>query len=926
VPLVERDIELDRLQHAISRAESGHGSALVIEGPPGIGKTALLEAGSEMAALAGMVTLSTRAVELESGWGFSTVRDLLTPTLASLEPGDRDAVLDGAARLAQGPLGLGTAPVDLGAAIHACYWLCANLAERQPMMLTIDDAHWADEASLAFLAYLSRRVSELPLVVCITMRPAELEPAVRSLTALRSEAVHLLHPAPLSVAGVARVLEHGLDERAEPAFSEACAAASGGNPFLVVETLEAVRHHGVRPITAEAKRIEHLRPETLAPTMLARVARLGPEARSVAGATAILGPDADLRRVAALAELSPESVAQAVAGLRREGILTAAERLEFVHPLIRTAVYADVAEPDRGLGHLSAAKILDRDGELSRVPSHLLVADRHGDTWVTDRLRNAAGTALSAGSPGSAAALLERALAEPAPEGDRAALRVDLGRAYLRSGEFAGAVSALERVIEEPGDASLQRSAALELGRALRLAGRIPESVAVFDEAIRGLPPGHHEEEIELETEIAIASHMGMPASEWVDRLASAVERAPGMSLAERTMRSMYAYVAASTGSRTADDVAALARSCIDSDGAVSPTSLQGVAAGLAMSGAFAEALDVLDRSLAIAHELGDASQVGFVLFTRTWVANRAGRVLEGEADARALLDAPGVSEPYVQYATAHLIVALIDRGAISDAEALLERQGLAETTDLNGLLGAVLHIARSRLHRARGRPRHAVADFERCRAVLEEVGFTGPSFGEWRMDGALSYLALGDRTAAREIAVEDVEVSQAFGGGRELGIALRTLGLVEGGARGLELLADSVDVLADSEAALDHAKSLIEHGAALRRAGKGPEARDQLSRGLDVASRCGATAAVNRARDELTAAGARPRRERTTGPDSLTASELRVARLAAKGHSNPEIAQALFVTRRTVEVHLTHVYRKLGIDSRGALVSVLSS
>ena len=208
----------------------------------------------------------------------------------------------------------------------------------------------------------------------------------------------------------------------------------------------------------------------------------------------------------------------------------------------------------------------------------------------------------------------------------------------------------------------------------------------------------------------------------------------------------------------------------------------------------------------------------------------------------------------------------------------------------------------------------------------MEEVGFTGPAFGEWRMDGALSYLALGEREVAREIATEDVELSQTFGGARELGIALRVLGLVEGGARGLELLAESVAVLSDSEAVLDHAKSLIEHGAALRRAGKGSDARDLLSRGLDVASRCGATAVVARARDELTAAGARPRRERTTGPASLTASELRVARLAAKGHSNPEIAQALFVTRRTVEVHLTHVYRKLGIDSRGALVSVLSA
>jgi len=172
----------------------------------------------------------------------------------------------------------------------------------------------------------------------------------------------------------------------------------------------------------------------------------------------------------------------------------------------------------------------------------------------------------------------------------------------------------------------------------------------------------------------------------------------------------------------------------------------------------------------------------------------------------------------------------------------------------------------------------------------------------------------------------DDLEVSRAFGAPREIGRALRVSGLIEGGQHGLDLLTESVDVLSDSQAHLDYAKSLVELGAAHRRAGHRKDASERLLTGLDLASRCETAALAGRARDELIAAGTRPRRERLSGADSLTASELRVARMAAEGRSNPEIAQALFVTRRTVEVHLTHAYRKLGIESRDGLATALMS
>jgi DNA-binding CsgD family transcriptional regulator len=298
--------------------------------------------------------------------------------------------------------------------------------------------------------------------------------------------------------------------------------------------------------------------------------------------------------------------------------------------------------------------------------------------------------------------------------------------------------------------------------------------------------------------------------------------------------------------------------------------------------------------------------------------------VREAEADARAALNAgqPGFLD--ARHATGNLIIALIERGELDLAEAALAEQGLSDTHEPGAMTGAILFGSRGRLRLVRGRPHEALADLHLCAEMLLAAGMVSSGFADWRRDTALAHLALEDVHAAQLVAAEDLELSRAFGAPREIGIALRTAGLIAGGERGIELLAESAAVIAPSEARLDHAHSLVEYGAALRRSGRRREAREELALGLDAASRCGARATAERARAELVAAGAKPRRERLSGPDSLTASELRVARLAAEGHGNREIAQALFVTRRTVEVHLTSVYRKLCIASREELPRAL--
>jgi DNA-binding CsgD family transcriptional regulator len=207
----------------------------------------------------------------------------------------------------------------------------------------------------------------------------------------------------------------------------------------------------------------------------------------------------------------------------------------------------------------------------------------------------------------------------------------------------------------------------------------------------------------------------------------------------------------------------------------------------------------------------------------------------------------------------------------------------------------------------------------------FESVGSRNPAFIAWRSPAALALHQLGEQGEARRLAGEELEFARAWGAPRALGAALCAAGLIEGGERGLALLEEAVQAVNGSPAKLEHAKARTELGAALRRANHRIRAREQLRHAVELATICGAASLAERAERELLATGARPRRVALSGVESLTPSERRVAELAAEGPTNREIAQTLFVTQRTVEVHLTSIYRKLGISSRSQLAATLA-
>ena len=233
---------------------------------------------------------------------------------------------------------------------------------------------------------------------------------------------------------------------------------------------------------------------------------------------------------------------------------------------------------------------------------------------------------------------------------------------------------------------------------------------------------------------------------------------------------------------------------------------------------------------------------------------------------------------------------------------------------------------SRGRLALRMGDARAAIADLEEAGRRALAIAYVNPMALMWRSYAALAAARLGEPDRAQALIAEELEIAHRFGAPEPIGEALRVRALLAPSADMAELAREAVDVLAGSELRVAHARALIDLGAALRRRGHRRDAREPLREGLDLANRCGSVLETDRAMDELRAAGARPRRPLLRGVDALSAQERRVAALASEGLSNREIAEALFLTRRTVEMHLTGAYRKLDVAGRAQLPAVLAA
>jgi DNA-binding CsgD family transcriptional regulator/tetratricopeptide (TPR) repeat protein len=919
--LLERESELGEIVRHLDAVGAGGGRVLLIEGPGGIGKTQLLLAARGEAEARGMTVAAARGVELEREFAFGVVRQLLDPIVGG---GPDPGLFEGAAALAETVFAAERAAPESGersfTVLHGLYWLVANLAERSPLLLAVDDAHWSDVASLDFLSYLSRRVTELPIALIVASRPGEEASAEAALDDLRSDpATAVLRPLPLGGAAIGELVAANTGREPDGAFVDACRGVTEGNPFLVRELVREIEERGIEPAADAVGRVGELGPRGIARRLLARLRRVSPAAVDVARGAAVLGLDAHVRHVAALAGIALDEAAAVADTLAGAGVLSDTRPLEFAHPIVRAAIYADIPAGERARLHAQAARLLEAEGAPGeRVASHLLAAEPGGDPATVERLGAVAREALARGAPASAISYLRRALAEPPAPDERPALLAELGAAESLIGDER-AIAHLQEALDRSADPVIARSAALALARLLVLTGHPGRAAAIFDRA-PGRAGGW---DLRLEG-AAVAAAVGdvESAAAAAERVASLRRRADGDA-----PPSVYAAlaIADAQANAPADRVVALARKAT-----VSParrglgwvTSLVAVFSALVFAEAYDEAEEAVEEGLEVARARGSAAHFAVCSAMRGVLAYRRGRLAEAEADARAALEtAPRQAHGfYGLFAVATLVESLVEQARPDEADEVLRRIGVPEHAT-SATYGALLH-ARGRLSLAQGDPAAALDDFLASGRHILSADAQTPSTAPWRSSAALAQLALGRPEAGRELVMEEVERARSFGGARALGIALATAGLVDDD---VALLEEAVTVLAGSQAALEHARALTDLGAALRRKGRRADARDHLRRGLDIAHRCGGEAVADRARTELLATGARPRNVALSGPESLTASERRVTEMAARGLTNREIAQALFVTQRTVETHLTHAFQKLGLDSRTELAAALS-
>jgi DNA-binding CsgD family transcriptional regulator len=944
--LLERNEELARVESALAEARTGRGTFVVIEGPAGIGKTALLGAARTAAADGGMRVLRSRGTELERDFAFGVVRQLFEPSLAEASELERADLLQAAAGVAAGLLGLPGAPppdstpsstVDPSFAIlHGLYWLCANLTAVGPLCVIVDDAHWADAASLRYLAFLLTRLEELDAALIVATRPREAGTDAELLATVTTDpSADVIRLPPLTRAAVAQLVESKLARVPDPVFIDACVRATRGTPFLMRVLVDALSEGGIAPTAEAARHVERIGARTAGRSIHLRLRRLPEHAGRLARALAVL-EQSDLLQAARLAGLEQAEAAEAVDLLTTAGILDPGRPLTFSHPIVRSGIYSELSSAERAEGHRRAARLLaEQPGAYERVARHLLVTEPAGDGWVVERLVEAACAAGKQGSPESEAVFLRRVLAEPPPLGDRSALLLDLGMAEASAG-LSDWSEHLQRAVDTAPNAAVAGGSALVLGLALSRAQRFAEAVTVLDRAATSFATPDSDLALALEAAAVVAAlNDPLTAPSVALRRETLRERAASHPAAPPELLAAAAFICVLTNER-AELGADLATRALLAGGTAPPNS--GIPPWFAFATWFsqttlsllwAERYDqvrpLLDASIAQAQATGDGSRFAVGMAHRGWLALRRGDLTAAEGDTRTALAAAELPAPimYRLLNAGVLVETLVEQGELDAAEqALAPHDAEIES---GSITAAVLRLARGRLRVEQGRAADGLDDFLAVGGPLTRALITCPSYLPWRSEAALAQRALGDDETAGRLAEEELELARAFGAPRALGVAMRAAGVVAGGERGASLLREAIDAFERGDARLERARALTDLGALLRRRNRRTEARALLREALDAAHRSGAGPLAEQAETELRATGARPRRVVLTGLDSLTASERRIAELASQGLTNREIAQSLFVTARTVEGHLTSIFRKLQLDSRDELRAALA-
>lgn len=914
--LIERSGALAPIEQALAEARAGAGNLAFVSGPAGVGKTVLVGEAVDLATSAGFTVLSGVGTELELGFPFGVVRQLYGRLGADRSrSGERRAIAP-----LFGPADDRYADLDVSfQVLDGLYWLVADMAQRAPLLIYVDDSHWGDEPSLRHLVYLCRRLEGLRVVVLLAVRAGE-QPRT-TLDDLSTMAVRRVELAPLSLEGVGEMVRRALGEAPSRTFARACLDQTGGYPLYLGELLRGARERGVSPNDAAVSALESVDANGLAAHVWRRVEAVGAEASTVVGLVSVLGSEAEPGRIGRLGELPAARVADIVDALTARGVLQAGEPVRFTHPVVGAAVRARLSAGQLDRWHRRAARLLDREGaDVREVAAHLMKSGPEGDAWAAERLRASARTVLGRGAPEAAALALRRALAESPSEALRISLLRELARAEDAAGEPSAALARYDEALRIAGDPRVRAEIAIAKAQILLLTHLPEEAVAALDAGLEALDGADPELEQRLDAELIACALLSTDARErGLERLARYGGQVPDGPAAQAVLTVM-AFGAFLSG-RPAVEAVPLAERALRLGGFRSGGfgfEVWTMAAWLLILVDRPDLAQTLtERELPAARREGPRREISAMETTLAFATWRRGDLSTAISRAQSSLT---IAEAGPHHAWSHGLkaLALLDSGDLAGAGAALDTVSPEHWSEA-ARGSPSLFYARARLRMEQGRLSEASEDVDEMRRRAEAAQGLRSFNDLWRPLAVVLCHRRGEAQRARAVAAEELEYSRGIGAVGFLGLSLRTAALVNEPEVGIGLLRESVELLRPSCYRLEYARSLIELGAALRRRGERAAAREPLAEGLDIAYRCGAAGAVSRALDELRASGARPRRPVLTGADALTAAETRVARLAAEGRSNREIAQELYVTLKTVEGTLAKAYVKLGISGRGA-------
>jgi DNA-binding CsgD family transcriptional regulator len=902
-PLVGRARALRVAIDALAVARAGRGRVLALEGPPGIGKTRLLESIADLAS--GFEVWRARGSAPEREFGLGVARDLVEPLVAA-----------GAAWPAGEP----------GVVIRAlARWTLARAA-RAPLLLAVDDLHWADVQSLRYLAQVAVRLPGAPIVVAVAWHGAE--PGAGEVEALLGATGERIVLEPLAEEAIAALLEPvgpGWDR-----LAGAIGAASAGRPRFAIELCRALAARRGRGPEELLGSVGSASPPALGRSVARTAGAFGPGAAALVQAVSVLGDDARLRTAAEVAGLDITEAAGLSDHLTGAGLFAPTTPLAFAAPVLRNVVYDMIPARRRALLHRAAARATAAGGAREEaIVEHVMRGEPAGDPHAVAVLCRAADDASAAGDGRRAARLLARALAEPPAEAQRTAILLALAEAESRV-LSPDAERHLEQVRVGGGPRERAR-AALALADLRLLSGSGDEARALLEGELarlgRGPEPGAAGERLCAVAGLAACdlARAEPPADGWWRDAAVGLA---GSTSGERARLIMAAAGAALDG-EPQDVAVALARR-----GARPGSLLAGAALGtassllalLALEATVDPALiaDPMDLDLAAMAASGSLGAEAAVLVLGARRALAGGALLQAEADARralAIVCEHGLRllEPL---ARASLVDALLDQGRLADARRALG--GLDDEVAAGDLAGCLLGLARGRLQAVGGEAHRGLRIVLGAGARLLRAGCRTPGL-EWRSRAGLIAHRLDRHPEAVRLIDDELALARRVGAPRALGVALRARALIASRPSQVELLEGSLAMLAGTPARLEWARTLYELGAARRRSGPRHDARRPLQEALQLAHECGAVALAERARHELVVLGARPRRYAVTGVAALTARERQTSELAAGGLTNRQIAAVMTVTANTVEYHLTNAYRKLGVGHRDELAAVLA-